>query len=207
MTTLNPALNYSFVQGDALRVASADRGAEQLVASQLTAATLPQSKFAVGTTITARYQYKVAEDGSLLPLQTQVTTEPALEDALSGSGRRGQRQFVRDEAGERRPSFGNLSRPKPQLTPSDEVSLLASIAGGRDTLELPQVDSAEGGPGAAGLIDGQGNSGVEVAVDADPNSHKNFLSQLARHQFAVANLYARNNDVVYNVTPIALLAA
>lgn len=214
MTTLNSALNFNFASSEASRLAYAERGAEEVVAAQLRQAA-EQSKFTVGATITAKYQYKVAEDGSLIPLQTQVTTD-APDDALRHNGRRN-RQSLRQEFGERQPSFKDLSRPHAELSPADEIALFADAerfvpAPGMGQPSMQDVQEytvvAAATTANAEVIDESGEQvEAEILTRTPSGPEAKRFSFLPSIQFSVASLYARNNEVVYNATPIAQLAA
>lgn len=215
MTTFNPALNFNFASAEATRLAYAERGAEDAVAAQLRQANAEQSKFAVGSTITARYQYKVAEDGSLVPIQTQITTDVPRDErqGLAQQGRRYPRQSLRD--GERPPSFNDLATPKPLLSPSDEISIFAQLTQpvsssvGNETLaDLPPLASLMlVATSVAEAVDENGETVQAELLAPETPPSENRLSFTPRAQYSVATLYARNNDVVYNMTPIAQLAA
>lgn len=205
MTMLNTALNYSFTSSEAMRIALADRGAEDVVAGSLQHAA-EASKFAVGSTITARYQYRVGDNGALIPVQTQITTDAPENSQSAFVARRNARQALRDDEGRAPPSFRDLSRPRPQLTPSDELQLFAFYA----KPYMPTPVSVSAGkissqislsPTQLEASDEQGEA-VEAELIAPPTGYNK-----AQAQFSVATLYARNNDVVYNVTPISQLAA
>ena len=190
MTTLNTALNYNFASSEAVRLASAQAGAEEVVAQQLRQSANDQ--FKVGSIITARYQYKVGPDGGLVPIETQVTHEAAKDDPFARRGGRQQRQQY---------TFNDLVRPRAELSPSDEMALFA----GEDAVT---GEVAAVAPSAAEAFDGEGQP-VEAEIIPPKSAEvatafSKFTSQV---QFAVASLYARNNDIVYNVSPIAQLAA
>lgn len=217
MTTLHSALNFNFASSEASRLAFAERGAEEVVAAQLRQAA-EQNKFAVGSTVTARYQYKVGPDGQLIPQQTQVTTD-APEDALRQQGRRG-RQRANQDFADRQPSFRDLAKPHAELSPTEELALFAPAEqqlqanqSGQGT-QAPILDQyAAAAPAttlaAAEVVDEDGEAVdaelLTKAPDAAPEAKRfSFLPSL---QFTVAGLYARNNDVIYSATPLAQLAA
>lgn len=199
MTTLNTALNYSFASAEAQRIAAAERGAEEVIANQLRQ-NAAREPFAVGSTITARYQYKVGQDGSLIPLSTQITTEAPIDAKVTGLTARRQRYKPEDELDERRPSFGDLARPKATLNPSDEVTLFASLVD-----DQAEITAKPTSPIAAEVFD---DLGAPVAAELiAPQAKDNAPRTNVNANFAVASLYARNNDIVYTVTPIAQFAA
>jgi hypothetical protein len=214
MTTVSSALNYNFAYAEASRIASAARGAEETVAAQLRQAAA-DAPFQVGSTITARYKYTVAEDGSLIPQQTRITTT-APDDATRNQNRKSQRQATRDGLDARRQSFGDLARPKPELSPTDELRLFAALEQVPSPLDLAQ--SAKTQPAApvvqakAEVLDENGDP-VEAELltgnnEAAAQPEGSIITSIfARAQFAAAGLYARNNDVTYRVNPIVQFAA
>ena len=223
MTAINPALNFTFASAEAFRLAAAERGAEELVASQLRQAA-EQAKFSVGTTITARYQYQVGVDGALVPIQTQITTDAPQNsrDALA-QGRRNPRQPLRREDQERPPSFKDLSKPKPDLSPTDELVIFANpdeAAPAQPTLvPTTSLRFADQAPSIAILTQATAVASDENgdAVEAElfkPDGEKLLVrneallgNTAARAQFSVATLYARNYDITYKVMTTAQLAA
>ena len=213
MTTLNAALNYSFASAESSRIASASQGADESIAAQIRQAAA-NSPYQVGTTITAKYQYKVGDDGSLIPQQTQITTTAPDEDAYNNSSGGRQRAYQNDD---RRNSLSDLVNPKPELSPTDEVSLYASAASpdAKPVDVTPAVSATA--PVQAEVLDENGesvdaelitgNSAGEAEAE-QPASSGSFMSLLAqRAQTAAANIYARNSDIVYSTTPIAQIAA
>ncbi len=203
MTTLHSALSFPFASAEAMRAALAERGAEEAVSAQLRQAE-QQGKLAVGTVITARYQYKVGADGALLPTQTRITTTAPDEQPAY---RRGQRPGTRQEAADRQPSFQDLSRPKAELSPTEELALFAAVS----ESAAPELAAAAPAPAMAEVTDEQGRV-VEAQILTPGDAPETAappaaLNIAARAQFFAANLYARNNDVVYNVTPITQFAA
>lgn len=204
MTTLNALLNVSFTSGEALRIAQAERGAQEVVANQLRQAST-STKFSAGTTITARYQYRVADDGSLIPLQTQISTNSQTEDARQGDRRSG--RFFQRNGNERAPTLANLVQPRARLSPTDEVALFAvrGITNPLRTQVLEQSTALASQPTIFTPVQDENGNAVEAEVIALPSRVDD--QRTARAQVAVAGLYARNNDIVYNVTPISRLAA
>ena len=211
MTTLNAALNYGFASSEAARIASADRGAQDSIADQIKQASA-NSPYQVGSTITAKYQYKVGTDGSLIPQQTTITHTAAEDEQSYNGGGRGRAN--RDDS-QQRASLNDLVNPKPELSPTDEVSLFATAASAQTqpvdvtptvaaTTQQAEVLDENGESVDAELI--TGNTSESEAEQ--PGNNGSFLSLLAqRAQTAAANLYARNSDIVYSTTPIAQIAA
>ena len=176
----------------------------------------------MGSTITARYQYKVGPDGKLVPTQTQISTTGP-EDALQSNAGRRNRQAFRDALDERRPSFGDLAKPKPELSPAAESEIFAGVADElavaantlRATLAaLVNQSTADGNlvEAKADVVDesGEAVNATLLAPSGEPIRVRNEAllgNYAARAQFAVAGLYARNSDTVYRVQPITQFAA
>lgn len=211
MTNLNTASLFSFAaSGEAMRIATAERGAEETVAAQLRSAA-NNTPFPIGSTVTARYQYKVAADGSLVPTQTQVTTEVE-DETVDSNGRRSQRQLYRENENQGRASFADILRPKPSLSPSDEIAIFATLNNAQIEKNEARIAALQAStPDAPAFAEAVDSDGMPVLAEiltpqtARAEGPKPAFSPSA--QFSVATLYARNNDVVYNVTPIAQLAA
>jgi len=207
MTILGSALNYNFASAEAARIAQAERGAQETIATQLGQAGAA-SPFVVGTTITARYQYKVAEDGSLVPLQTQITTDIPKDGSPTDPNRRNGRNLQRRD--ERQPTFADIARPRVSLSPSDELAVFGAFSNGGQTTQqaaLQQQLAAAFSPlNITAQASDENGEPVEAEVLTFRRENTNAAEQ-RRAQYSVATLYARNNDVVYNVTPISQLAA
>lgn len=221
MTSINSGYNFAAASAsaEASRLAFTERGAEEVVASQLRQAA-SATDFAVGTTITARYKYKVAEDGSLIPIQTQITTSSA-EDATRAPSRRSQRNALREDDDRRQPRFSDILKIKPELAPTDEIALFANLKEGASTTPLKtalaQLSNqtpvlAAVNKATAEALDENGETvdaelltpGGDPILVQNESLLRNFA---ARAQFAVAGLYARNADITYTITPMAQLAA
>jgi hypothetical protein len=221
MTTITPSLTFALSAAEAARVAAAERVAEDVVANQLKQAA-QQATFAVGSTITARYQYKVGADGALVPTQTQITTTGP-EDALQSNVGRRNRQALREGLDERRPSFADFAKPKPELSPTAETDIFAGVADeaavAATTLRATLAALVNQTPASDRLVEANAEvsdeTGAAVAAtllapSGEPMRVRNEAllgNYAARAQFAVAGLYARNSDTVYSVQPITQLAA
>jgi hypothetical protein len=214
MTTLNPALSFNFASAEASRLASAERGAEEQVAAQLRAAAADKA-FTVGSTITARYQYKVGQDGNLIPTRTDVTTEVRDETVTDREGRKG-RGFLREQPDRRQPSFRDFSPIRAELSPSDEAVIFARGDAGQPNISVairPLTTNREAArSNVAEAFDDNGSAvdAESIAPQLGPTVVRDAVAlSLAdvRAQSQVAAVYARNNDIVYNVTPITRLAA
>ena len=151
----------------------------------------------VGSTITATYAYRVGEDGHLYATQTQITTRA--DDADADGQQRPRRQLRQDDAREQR--FADVLPVKPQLTPVDEIRVFGFAQA---------ADAAQALPG-----EGVDATGKMVDVTILPPGMREQASSVtastiglaARAQAGAANLYARNNDIVFSLSPLANLAA
>lgn len=204
MTTLNTSLNFNFASSEAARIAQGERAAQETIANQLRQSA-SGAAFVAGTTITARYQYRVAADGSLVPLQTQITT-----DAPADAGRVGDRRNGRAPSrnnGERLPTLANLLRPRANLSPSDEVALFAVRDNAVQAREVAIQQSQAVTASITRLAQASDENGDAVEAEVITLRSRGEDIRQQRAQVSVAGLYARNNDIVYNVTPISRLAA
>ena len=209
MTTLNAALNYSFASSESARIASAERGAEDSIATQIKLASA-NSPYQVGATITAKYQYKVGPDGSLVPQQTQITHTAPEDDVTTGY--KGRRRASQQE--EQRATLADLANPKIEMSPSDEVSIFAAAEAPAAAPVDVTPTTTQASAVQAEVLDENGESvDAEIITSATadvevPHDKTSFMSLLAaRAQTAAANLYARNSDIVYSTTPVTLAAA
>ncbi len=148
--------------------------------------------FKTGTSITARYT--VDEDGALALRDVNIN-EPS-DDSANGN-----RPRFNAEEEDSRPSttLASLARPRAVMNPSDEVALFAGYGG-----ELASQPAGASGSNVQDAVfeelDADGNS-LEQPTDKAPTT------VAAQKQTQVANLYARNADVIYNVDPIMSDAA
>lgn len=211
---LKSALHFNYASAEAARIAFGQRGAEDVVAAQLKQAAVEALK--VGSIITARYRYRVGDDGALSQLQTQITADAPDDESGSGAARRdGRASFLRHPM-KREPEFSDLAQPRPQLSPADELSIFAVPAqSGINRF----VDRSTNTPPRAGdyasltftdveAIDAKGQQITAEIIVPQTQQHEDYLLKLTpRVQFSVAMLYARNSDIIYNVTPITRLAA
>lgn len=204
MTTLNASLNFNFAASEAQRLAQAERNAQEVIANQLRQAAT-NSPFSPGTTVTARYQYRVADDGSLVPLQTQISTSVQPDDARRGDRRSG--RFSQRNSNERAPTLADLRSPRARLSPTEELALFAerSSAGQARPQVLEQSASLSSELALPAQVQDENGDIVEAEVITLPSRTES--QRALRAQGAVAGLYARNNDIVYNVTPVSRLAA
>lgn len=215
MTITNQALNLGFAAEQAARVAAADRAGAESVAERLRQTA--GEGFRAGTTVTARYRYKVGDDGSFIPLQTQITTEDVGDElAVRGEGGRRNRQALRQQ-GERAPSFKDFAFPRPQLSPADEAVIFSSLAPA-----VPNFDFSSYAPkvsvnlntsiAVAEVQDESGNlvQAEIIAPKTQANAAKDtseFSASFRRAQFSVASLYARSGAAVNQPVHEVLIAA
>ncbi len=211
MSILNPATSYSFLNLDAMRQASAERVGDDAVAANLRQAA-EQSRLAAGTTITARYQYKVAADGSLVPVSTQITTSAPEELERYANRNGGRRAPTREE--ERNYTLKDFARPKAALSPEAETTLFESFA----AAAMPQQEVRLATQYSLSPIQNlattpvQDESGemteAEVLAPASGDGVGEGATPFApRAQIAVAGLYARNYSITYSMEPLAEIAA
>lgn len=154
-----------------------------------------------GTNVTARTEYTVAANGALVPKSTSISVGNATSAETLGNANGASGGLFTPAVQAPPLSFADLAKPRPKLSPDQEALLF-------------DADSVEGG------LDGQArrffdNAGAEdengetVAVEIlSPDVADRELPTLASQQQArVSNLYARNNDVIYNVEPAIAFAA
>ncbi len=220
MTSISPVLSFVVSPSQVDRAGAAERQAEDALATQLRQVA-EQGKLAVGSTITARYQYKIGPNGALIPQETQITT--TVDDALQSNSGKRNRQAFRDALDDRRPSFADLAKPKADLSPTDETEIFAGVADElasaanqlRATLAalVNQTAASDNVVEAkAEVLDesGEAVNATLLAPNGEPIRVRNEAllgNYAARAQFAVAGLYARNSDTVYSVQPVTQLAA
>lgn len=156
-----------------------------------------------GSTVTARTDYTVAANGSLIPKSTAITIGNASgADALDPkNGKPGLGTYVAPQIDARPLRFADLTRPRANLNPSDEALLF-------------DADSIEGGDGqpARRFFDEQGaedenGDAVQVEILSPDVADRELPALASQRQARVSNLYARNNDIIYNVEPQIAFAA
>lgn len=147
-----------------------------------------------GTTVTQQTRYTVDNNGRLQKTGSQVTIGDQQEIATP---------FLPAVpfSTPAPSSLAALSRPKPQLAPSDEAQLFDadSIEGGINGQARRFFDQA-------GAEDENGDT-VEVEVIAPEVADRELPTVVSQKQAGVSYLYARNNDIVYNVEPQFAFAA
>jgi len=211
MAGLSTYTNYGSVNTEALRLAQAQqqlRGQEDAVAAQLRQ-TFGERVVEPGTTITAKYQYKVAADGSLYPTSTKITTEVTEPESSLD------KQANQKRSGSRRQNdatLADVTRPRPDLSPTDELALFSnSIPATRLTSIPPANNDNVSATVISATVQGEaeGADGEKIDVEILPPqvqsstpSEKNagnapLVNLTARAQQSVANLYARNADLVF----------
>lgn len=164
-------------------------------AAQGSVARIPTDPIRPGATITARYT--VEEDGALALRDVDVVEQIA--NSTSEQSQQKKQQAAEQQARQQY-SFSDLAKPKPNLSPTDELELFARFAGvsSNDPLRLAAPKAS----------DEQANEPGITIFDADGNEVTNATANLAsQRQQKVAFLYARNADVTYNVNPVFSEAA
>jgi hypothetical protein len=146
-----------------------------------------------GAAVTAHYS--VGDDGELVLRDFNVDNAKVLAPA----DEKRRQPAKRDTGGDaertpsRQASFSDIARPKATLAPSDEVEVFAA----------------------------SNNNGALRAIAADNNEHVSeaqyeeigkaptpeVKTVAAQRQEKVANLYARNLDIIYNIVPVYSAAA
>lgn len=156
-----------------------------------------------GSTVTARTEYTVTANGALVPKSTAITVGNATgADALDGSdGKLGVGTFTAAAADTRPLRFNDLAKPRALLSPEDEALLFDadSVEGGLDGQARRFFDDA-------GAQDENGDA-VTVEIIAPDVADRELPTLASQQQARVSNLYARNNDIVYNVEPVIAFAA
>lgn len=204
----NPAYSFGFVSADSLRQASAERNVDDALANSIRQAAA-DSSLVTGTTITARYQFKVGQDGSLVPLSTQITTAApdAGEEEVGQGTRRGGRNNQRFS------NFTDLQKPKATLNPTEESAIFALSAQSfaqspilKTQYSLSPIVSV-----ASAAVEDESGTTVDAEIFAPvPEEAKitnNSAPYAPRAQSAVAGLYARNSSVGYSIEPLSHIAA
>lgn len=149
-----------------------------------------------GTTISARYDYRVGPNGQLVQTGTTITTREAQER----EEQQRQRQAA-TQTDDRKQSFSDLAKPKAQLSPFDELALFAG-----------QEDAAEPGAQTITIPNGAAEEdGTPIEVELlTPELGQNTApaqSLAARWQQQVSNLYARNFNLGATAFPVIEFAA
>jgi hypothetical protein len=116
--------------------------------------------------------------------------KPTLDTADRESARQGQSQLLQGQEQQRRQSLRDLAKPEVQLLPSDETELFA-VAGEGD-FAASVVPSSD--------VSDQANAIRRQALSEASRDHIPESLQL-RARAAVADLYARNTNIVFNATP------
>lgn len=220
MPSLNTTL-FAANLGEAARqtYAAQLRAQQELVAAQLR----DTVKLPPGSTLSALYEYRVGPDGSLLPVQTRITTETSRQTNVQNPNAVSARQdqpaddVLRRQGRSRSPNFADISPLRAELSPADELALFAANA--QQSADDPaaatvlnalrtasfaaaRAETADGYPIEVELLPPDAADGAAANDNAEPPS-----SLAARTQSRVAGLYARNNDIVFNVTPLTQFAA
>lgn len=155
---------------------------------------LANAELKPGATVTRQTNYTVDTNGRLRKTGSQVTiNEPSQPDGALLTAI----PFATPAPG----SLAALSRAKPQLSPSDEAQLFDA-----DTIEGNVNGQGRRFRDQARAEDENGNA-VEVEVLSPDLADREPASLRAQKQARASYLYARNNDIVYNVEPQVAFAA
>lgn len=208
MTTVsNPAYGFAFANAEALRQAAAERTADDALAASLRQA-VSGSALTAGTTVTARYQFKVGADGSLVPLSTQITTslvEVGEEDSGQGTRRNGKNA-------QRFTSFSDLQKPKVTVDPAAEGDLFAVVVPGAGQPSVLQTQYSLSPVQSIAPAVAEDESGAVVdaeifaPVPEAAQTTKRSAPYAPRAQEAVAGLYARNYRIHYSIEPLSQIS-
>lgn len=155
-----------------------------------------------GSTVTARTEYTVTANGALVPKSTSITVgSTAGADPLDKIDGKLSTGFYTAATPLPTISFGDLAKPRALLSPDEEASLFDadSIEGGLDGQARRFFDNA-------GAEDENGES-VAVEIIAPDVADQELPTLQSQQQARVSSLYARNNDVIYNVEPAIAFAA
>ena len=209
MAGLSTYTNYSSVNTEALRVAQAQqlRGQEDAVAAQLRQ-TFGERVVEPGTTITAKYQYKVAADGSLYPTSAKISTEVTEPESSLDKQANQKRSSSRRQNDA---TLADVTRPRPELSPSDELALFSNSIPATRLSSIPPANNNVAATVVSATVQGEaeGADGEKIDVEILPpqaqssaSPEKNaanspLVNLTARAQQTVANLYARNADLVF----------
>ena len=132
------------------------------------------------------------QNQSQIIIASEKSEESALQDKQQDQK---QQALLRRETDHRQQqTLRDLSRPQVSLLPADELDLFAETV----TEQVSFLPSSQ-------LSDETNRARRQVLVRGDREKLSELLQQ--RAQQSVANLYARNNNVVYNVTPLFYEAA
>lgn len=199
----NPSYGFGFANAESLRQAAAERNIDDALTANVRQAAA-QGSLMAGTTITARYQFKVGQDGSLVPLSTQITTTaPYADDDAGGQGtRRGGRND------QRAAQLADLLKPKTSLSPTDESAVFAINLEGlrRSTTLKTQYTLSPIVNVSTAAVEDETGSIVEAEIYSPVPEGAQVTAKAAPFapgaQMAVAGLYARNYSVTYGVEPL-----
>lgn len=200
MTTISTSLNQLLASNfsEVGRAAQAQsKPTEDMIAAQLRSGF--RSVVSPGSSITAQYQYTVDRSGRLIPTNSSFLIENKigkLEDALSDQARQQHAKYYA-KPDDRPQSFAHITKPKPVISPAEELRLYAdsSLA---DEAAQPEVTASDedGTPVEVEVFTPQGQQVSTKIVD--------LAKQL---QQKVSSLYAHNSDIIYNVEPALQFAA
>jgi hypothetical protein len=200
------------------------RGQEDAVANQLRAS-FGDGLAEPGTVITANYQYRVGGDGALYPIQTNITTEAAQRPDLAqnypdrpDSHKRS--NDPRRQSNGHSATLADVTRPRPELSPSDELSLFSDVNLATRLSSIPPADSNAAATVVSATMQGEAEdaNGAKIDMEILPSKMHGTNAQetgtemvsgnlASRAQQTVANLYARNADAAYGAIRNVYFAA
>lgn len=115
MTSLATSLNASLAAGEAARLMAAQQARAMDDAGYLRAALMRQG-VPVNGRIIASYAFAVGSDGSFIPTEAHITAQTDTGDRGSHASQQTTTVSL---------SLGSISRPRTQLTPSDELAIFS----------------------------------------------------------------------------------
>lgn len=140
----------------------------------------PLDSLKPGANVTARYT--VGEDGDLVLREVNLEAEQQ-------SGGKGKQLATNEDAPRRSGSFADISPAKASISPSDEVALFAATdEAGTQLLPEPANNN-------------QPNVFLAQYEEIGKAPAPELKTVAEQKQQNVANLYARNLDITYNITP------
>lgn len=149
----------------------------------------------------SRARTALDDSGDLLSESRGAGAQAAVAELASDAGRdRRERGFLRprEEGAQRR--LAQLLPVRARLEPSDEVTLFAQNNRSQTPVSRARAISAEDTEIAVEILTAQQNANASKPIVLRQNL-------AARYQVEVASRYARNNDVTFATTPVALFAA
>ena len=147
-----------------------------------------------GTIVTKQTQYTVDSNGRLQRTGSQLRIGEQQNESASPTN-----QPVVVSAPPA--TLAELQKPKPQLSPTDEALLFDA-----DSIEGDLGGQARRFFNRSGAQDENGQA-VEVEILSPDLADRELPTLASQRQARASSLYARNNDIVYNVEPQIAFAA